>query len=314
NDMGVALGDYDSDGDLDIYVTNIENVDPQTQQPEYNVLLRNDSVGAALSFTEVAQSLDVENGGWGWGTTVLDADNDGWLDLAATNGWRSGEYVTDTSRFFLNDGGDPVGFTDLSTATGFDDTYYGSALVSLDYDRDGDADIAQICMEGLVRLLENAPSAGRTAASYLVVRPRMLGPNHRAIGAQVRASVAGLEMLRLIMAGTSYLGQEPAEALFGLGQAGAADVVTVNWPDGTQTVLTDVLANQVLTVTHGGFGDLDADGLVDLRDFAEFQECHTGTGTGGIIYAAGCGAADFDADGDVDVDDHALFASRMTGP
>lgn len=55
-------------------------------------------------------------------------------------------------------------------------------------------------------------------------------------------------MMRLITAGTSYLGQEPAEAFFGLGETAVVDEVTVEWPDGSVSRRTGVTADQVLTL------------------------------------------------------------------
>ena len=61
NEMGSSLGDYDNDGDFDIYVTNI-----YFANSKYNLLLRNDSTPETLSFTEVALAAGVENTSWGW--------------------------------------------------------------------------------------------------------------------------------------------------------------------------------------------------------------------------------------------------------
>jgi hypothetical protein len=193
----------------------------------------------------------VWDGGWGWGTAFLDADHDGWLDLVATNGYY-GPWAQDPSRFFEGSGGPLPTFTDASSATAFDDTRWGSALVSLDYDRDGDLDLVQSCAPSgfepsSLRLLENRRT-GTAPHNYLVVQPRMPGPNHWAIGAVVRVEVGALSMARVITAGTSFFGQEPAEAHFGLGAAAAVDRVVVEWPDGTTGEWDDVSANQVLTV------------------------------------------------------------------
>lgn len=314
NDMGMAIGDYDNDGDLDIYVTNVYANNPKTMVFKHNVLLRNDSALPNLSFTEVSASLGVDYGGWGWGTTFIDCDNNGWMDIAATNGWRSGnDFLEDPSKFFLNNRGNPVGFTDASASVQFDDTYYGSCLITFDYDRDGDLDLMQTCQANdlnptLLRLLQNQTIHG-TMDNYLVVKPRMNGPNHRAIGAVVRVTAGDLNMMRLISAGTSYLGQEPAEAFFGVGDATSVDSLTVEWPDGSQSTLTNLATNQVFTVTHGGFGDLDADNDIDNDDFRSFETCYTdpGPGVGSIIYAAGCQPADMNGDGDVDCEDWQVF-------
>jgi hypothetical protein len=248
NDMGVALGDFDGDDDFDVYVTNIFLPD-HPDGPRHNVLLRNDSTGGVLDFAEISEAMGVEQGHWGWGASFLDGDNDGDLDLAATNGWRSGPEANDPSRFFESPGGG-LPFGDVSTAVQFDDTDWGSSLLAADFDRDGDLDLVQACMtlEGAVplRLLANERPLGD--GNYLVVRPRSSGPNHFSVGALVRAGVGGATMLRRIAAGTSYMGQEPHEAFFGVGAATTVDWVRVDWPDGTSTTLHDVAANQEITV------------------------------------------------------------------
>ena len=249
NDMGMALADYDDDGDFDVYVTNIF-LPEAPGGPRHNVLLRNESVGAVLDFDEVSAAMGVDQGYFGWGATFLDADDDGDLDLAATNGWRSGEFATDPSRFFESPGGG-LPFADVSAPVQFDDTDWGSSLSAADFDRDGDLDLVQACMTARgeavpLRLLENQRPVGD--GNYLVVRPRSSGPNRFSVGALVRAGVGGATMLRRIAAGTSYLGQEPLEAFFGVGAATTVDWVRVDWPDGASTTRTGVAVNQELTV------------------------------------------------------------------
>ena len=102
----------------------------------------------------------------------------------------------------------------------------------------------------------------------------MLGPNTHAIGAVVRVAVGQTTMARLITAGVSFIGQEPAEAHFGVGPAGTVDSVTVEWPNGDVTVLENVEPNQVLTVIHAldlCYPDCDPNGVLDIFDFLCFQ-------------------------------------------
>ena len=276
NDMGVAFGDYDNDDDFDIFVTNI------TENGRHNALFRNDSAGS-LQFVEEAQPLGIDEGYWGWGTTWIDADNDGWLDLAATNGYFGMPWETDPSKFYLSSGSAPVAFTDLSDASGFNDDLWGSALIAADLDRDGDLDLVQACngsasQPAALRVLDNQQGAGAMANNYLVVRPRMTGTNHLAIGAVVRIEVGSTAMMRLITAGTSYLGQEPAEAFFGVGAATLVDRVTVDWPWGGQTELTDVAVNQMLPVNVDV--DTDNDGSPDAVDADDDND--------GVLDAADC--------------------------
>lgn len=305
NDMGMSLGDFDNDGDADIYITNIY------QDGFHNVLYRNDTAEGALSFTDVSDQAGVVDGGWGWGTTFVDADRDALLDIAATNGWHSGAWQTDTSKLYRNVGGTPPVFDNASAEVGFNDSLYGAALLSFDYDLDGDVDLLQSTMSGFLRLLENQPSGPGSERGWLMVRPRMDGPNHQAIGAVVLVRTGETRQMRIIRAGTSYLGQEPAEASFGLADADLVDEMTIEWPDGSTTVLSNVSRNQILQVNHGGFGDLNADGAVDLVDVPALTDCLTGPAPSGIIYADGCRAADFNGDGDVDLTEWSTFAERF---
>ncbi|MEM7350044.1 MAG: CRTAC1 family protein [Acidobacteriota bacterium] len=244
NDMGLSLADVDNDGDLDIYITNVETL------VRHNLVLRNDSSGSDLQFTPLSNT-GAEAGGWGWGVTFADVDKDGYGDLAATNGRITNVEIADQSRLFLNSSVVPGTFTDISVDAGFDDTLLGSSLIAADLDRDGDLDLVQTCRElepvaSALRLLQNQPQGPAIDHGYLVVQPRMRGPNHRAIGAVVRIETGASHQMRLISAGTSYLGQEPAEAFFGTGAAKTVDRVTVEWPGGGQTTLENVAANQVL--------------------------------------------------------------------
>jgi hypothetical protein len=319
NDMGVSLGDFDNDGDFDIYITNIYNFDTQSQQQEHNILLQNETIGSIVTFVEVSMDLGVDQGHWGWGTSFFDCDNDGFLDIAATNGWRFAPFTMDPSVMYRNTGVRPYMFEDVSNDTGFNDNFYGSSLVAFDMDRDGDLDLAQTTMvvnliPSSVRLLENEAIVPPGIGNFLVIKPRIDGPNHWAIGAVVRATTNGQQrttQMRLITAGTSYLGQEPAEAFFGLGAAASADTVRVTWPDGTLTTLTGVSANQMLEVHHGGWGDLDADGFIQLDDWQLFQTCFRGPH---VVAPNACLASDFNATRRVDLADAAIFQNRFTGP
>jgi hypothetical protein len=239
NDMGVAIGDYDNDHDLDLYITNITNSDTG----RHNVLFRKDSADP-LSYVEVSASSGVQDGGWGWGTTFGDFDNDGWLDLTATNGFLG---AADESKYFRHPGTVPPAFVDASAEVGFNDTYLGTGLVGVDYDTDGDLDLVHACVaDGPLRLMKNDLANDN---HYLTVRPRQPGPNHRAIGAVVRATFGGMTATRLITAGISMMCQEPAEAHFGLGTATVVEELSVEWPDGATTVLTALPVDRVMTVT-----------------------------------------------------------------
>src|SRR5882724_11968534 len=89
--MNVDWGDYDNDGLLDVYVTNITD----DYMREGNFLWHNNG---NLTFTDVARETGAYDTGWGWGAKFFDYDNDGWLDLYVVNGWVSAgkeSYVPD---------------------------------------------------------------------------------------------------------------------------------------------------------------------------------------------------------------------------
>jgi len=247
SDMGAYIVDYDDDGDLDLFTTNIEFYDGLGTPTEYNVLLENRSDETGLEFVEVSRDVGVWRASWAWGTTIFDADNDGLLEFAATNGFKADEWERDRSRLWTRLHPGSRKYTEDGRGVGLDDRLWGSALVSLDFDRDGDLDLAQSTMEGIPRLLENR--LWGASRNYLVVRPRMNGANRRAIGATVTVTVAGRSSRRLISAGTSFFGQEPAEAFFGLGDVEVVDSIRIEFPGGQARVLTNVPAGQVLTLT-----------------------------------------------------------------
>ncbi len=239
DDMGVNIGDYDQDGYLDIYVTNIEN------EFKGNVLLRNSE---NQMFDNVAYDVGVASGGWGWGVTSLDANNDGWLDIATTNGFEIDEY--DQSKLWLNLGNGS--FQDISEESQFNDTLMATSLISIDLDRDGDLDLIQTLKSQFhdqgFRFLENQ-LAHNTNENFIVIQPRMEGSNHWAIGSLVRIKTKSGDQLRPITAGIGYFSQEPAEAFFGIGSDTEIDEIVISWPGGGKTKINNVLANQVIQIS-----------------------------------------------------------------
>ncbi|WP_188372965.1 FG-GAP-like repeat-containing protein [Winogradskyella haliclonae] len=268
NEMGMTLGDYDNDGDLDIYSTNISRVEDGEVNLRHNILLRNDWANNSLSFTEVSNepAINVGASGWDWGTTFFDANNDGYIDLATTNGWPQEEWSPDESKLWLNVDG--ILFSDISESASFNDLWEAASLLAFDMDRDGDLDLLQSMKLNTgdakgARLYQNNYSAGVNPNNYLVVRPRLDGSNHFAIGAKVTATFNGISNIRLITAGTSHFGQEPAEAFFGIGTSNLVDEIKIEWPDNTETIVTDINANQVITISKSGILSIDEKSLID---------------------------------------------------
>ncbi len=252
NDMGVAMGDFDEDGDPDIYATNIFRDD------RYNVLLRNDTLSQQASCTEVSAVAVVRDGGWGWGTTFLDVNNDTYLDLAETNGWQLNGWEQ-PARLFMNQPDNVGVFLEKGAEAGMTSTHWASALLSFDIDRDGDLDLIESVSDACFRnrpvnvplsIYTNQLEQTSEPHHYLLIKPRIDGFNARAIGAKIEVKFKGRTLTRWITAGTSFLGQEPAEAFFGLADVKQVDSVTVTWPDGEVSVVKGVAVDQELIITY----------------------------------------------------------------
>jgi enediyne biosynthesis protein E4 len=123
---GVALFDYDSDGDLDAYLIQ------GNPTAGGNKLFRNETVPSGkLRYTDVTESAGVGYAGWGMGAAVGDYDSDGDLDLLATNHGRNVLYRNDGSGHF----------TDVSRLAGVESSGWHTSASFFDYDKDGDLDL-----------------------------------------------------------------------------------------------------------------------------------------------------------------------------
>lgn len=275
NDMGAALADFDDDGDLDIYTTNITDPGvPGFGYPTDGNCFYVNTAGAQAGavFADEAASRGVLDTYWGWGVSFIDVENDGDLDIVAANGMDEfAEWLLPTSSvinaptvLFVNDG---AGAFSRNTATGLEAGEDSRSLIVFDYDRDGDEDVLISNMNQPARLLENVTAdSGHWLHVRLIQGP---GRTRDAIGATVHAQIGSVTKRREILCGGSYLAGVPAEAHFGLGPATSIDELTIRWPDGETTTYVDVAVDQFLTISRVE-GDCHPDGHVDGRDVHGF--------------------------------------------
>ena len=265
NGMGSAIGDYDNDGDLDWFVSSIYG-DGDPAKGVFggtgNRLYRNDSTAESggIAFTDVSADAGTRDGGWGWGATFGDLDNDGDLDIFHVNGWTQeasagdpAEFVGESARLFENLGDGR--FADVAAQTGADDAGQGRGAILFDYDNDGDLDIFLTNNSGggdtpaAPALLRNdTPTGNRWLKVTLDAAP----PLHRhGIGSRVYVTAGGVTQMRELHASTGYVAQGPGRiAHFGLGDATVVDEVRVEWVDGTVDVMTGIAVDSELTVAR----------------------------------------------------------------
>ena len=243
--MGAASGDYDNDGDMDWFVTSVY------QPPDFygNRLYRNDGTGV---FEDVTVRAGVADGGWGWASCFADIDNDGDVDIAHVNGWRGDtgfspalDFLDDQMRYFENNGDGT--FKRRDTLKWLRDRGQGRGLACFDAERDGDIDLLVTNSDD--KHLVYYRNDLRTARNnhYLGIRLERDSGNRHGVGAWITITTAGGQQVREVGASNNYASQNPSEAHFGLGHHIVADIV-VRWPDGTETAIEDVWADQWLTI------------------------------------------------------------------
>lgn len=236
-----SWGDYDNDGDLDLFVGNWGN--------QNNFLYRNDGGGILTKITDGVLVNDRSYSACsGWG----DYDNDGDLDLYVTQAYGQGSLKNFLYRNLLMESGAPA-FEKMTTGAAVNDLGYSYGFSWADFDQDGDLDLF------VARTLnENQKNAfyinNLSGKSWLQVRAAGVQSNKSAIGAKIRlkATIAGKAVWqrRDIAGQEGYCGQNLL-AHFGLGEATAIDTVLVQWPSGIVDVLAPVNVNQILTITEG---------------------------------------------------------------
>lgn len=254
NGMGASAGDYDNDGDIDWFVTSIfdPNGLPDSEftqgaaEATGNRLYRNKGDG---TFEDVTEVSGVRFGSWGWGSCFADFNNDGLLDLFHVNGYVTGNFnnnasfLTDESRLFINNGdGTFEGYRqDLNLV----DRGQGRGLACFDYDLDGDIDIFVANNQQAPALYRND---GGNDQNFLHIRVGGEALNLEAIGARVTIVTGQMSQIREIRAGNNFISNNPAEAYFGVGKHAVIDEVRITWPSGEEKILTNVKANQMLTI------------------------------------------------------------------
>lgn len=223
------------------------------------------------TWSEVGQLAGVARTDWSWAPLFCDLDNDGWKDLLITNGFlhdvRDNDYaraVYDTIRtgagyfgtlglvpstrlrnYLFRNNGD-LTFADSSQTWGFTEPVNSNGAAYADLDNDGDLDLVINNMNAEASLFANNTAATFTDRHWLRVKPT--SGNVSALGAKVTAHIKGTLQYQELYPERGYQSCVEPVLHFGLGRADIIDTLDVEWPGGTHTLLTNVKADQLLTL------------------------------------------------------------------
>lgn len=251
--MGIATGDWDTDGDVDLFVTHWiaqENalytnwwIDTLQSRNRGQLQFKDDSAIHGLG----QSSLDFVS----WATSFVDFDLDSRLDLFVVNG-STFQYPENpaklkpmTDQIYWN-ANNRQGYFDVSSVSGsyFKEEHVGRGAAYSDYDQDGDIDLFILNNNGPGILLRNEQELQN---NWLAVRIEA-ARNSTLQGTKLRVVTDGISQVRQIGSQSSYLSQNTMVQHFGLGKYEIIDTLEIVRPDGQKVVRLNVLPNQILKV------------------------------------------------------------------
>ena len=245
--MGVDVADFANSGHSGVAITNFDN--EMTGLYEFGGKTYEDIAAQAGVGLASKNSL-------GFGCVFLDANLDGWLDLAVANG-----HIDETVRnirgnvgyaqpplLFLNNGAGS--FRDIATEVGggFERPIVGRGLAYADFDRDGDLDLLLTTNNGPAYLYRNDQLAGNRSIRFRLVGTKS---NRDGIGASVRIVSGGLSQSRMVKSGSSYLSQSELPLTFGVGKRDHVERAVITWPSGRTEEFQNLAAGRRYECTEG---------------------------------------------------------------
>jgi tetratricopeptide (TPR) repeat protein len=257
--MGLAAGDFDRDGDDDL---SISHWIAQGFALYQNLLeeQRDKSGKSELHFTDVAATNGIGQPSMqsvGWGTSFVDFDSDGWLDLIVANGSTFEKKENFPRRLtpmpsFLFWNAQVDFFHDLAPWNrNFSSPHVSRGLAVADYNNDGAEDVAIVDQGEGIRLLRNDVPQGHWAELRLHERvPPSNAPLGFGDGATVIAWVKGVPLRRTV-GSSSYLSQDSHRIHIGLGTATKIDRLEVRWLRGASETWTNLTVDRIWDITQG---------------------------------------------------------------
>lgn len=234
--MGVAVGDYDRNGFLDLYVTHFHN--------EWNTLYQNLGPNGFHDVTAKERLVVPTMDKLGFGTVMVDFDQNGLPELLVANGHiddvrdKGIDFEMNAQLFAYN--GKIWDETTSMAGEFFGRKLIGRGVATCDFDGDGDLDVAMVPQNKQMTLLQNDSQRGH----WLKLQFRGTTCNRRGIGTRVTVRSSQTTWMQELAGGTSYCSSHEAVLIFGLGSATEPCSLDVRWPNGFRQSIKQVAVDQ----------------------------------------------------------------------
>jgi enediyne biosynthesis protein E4 len=241
--MGLALGDYNSDGIFDIWVTNFEN--------ESFALYRGKGHGKFKLAQNSSGLIDVGDAYVGWGTAFTDADLDGDEDIFVANGhvfrFPTNNSIEQPPVLWSNDG--KGYFRNVTSKAGsfFTSKHVSRGVTVADIDGDLASDVLVLRLDGPIAVLKNTSQRRGTPFAIELVGTES---NRNAIGTVVTVEAGGKKLVRQRFDG-GYGGTHDRSIIFGIPADAKVDRMTIQWPNGKTQQWEGLLADRKLVIVEG---------------------------------------------------------------
>ncbi len=239
NAMASAVGDYDNNGWLDYFVTNIR----------FNFFMVNGG-GKGKPFSNKSKELGTQLFKIGWGANFADFDHDGDLDLFVANGDLNPNCTPMDNFYYENTDNH---FEQVAYKVGLNDYGLGRGSVVFDLENDGDLDLLVVNQQPV--LYYPIPSStllyrnDSIQGNWLKVKLKGINAESNGLGSRVKIVTSNTRMIREIDGGgSSHLSQNSTIAHFGVGEATMIDSIIVTWIGGKEQILTNQSTNQLLVI------------------------------------------------------------------
>ena len=244
--MGIDAGDIDHSDRDSIIIGNFDN--------EMIGLYYNRGKGL---FADIATSTDIGRDSLTFsifGCVLVDADNDGWLDIFTASGHideqidgvRGTAYAL-RPLLFWNRQKDFFKEVGREAGSALQNPLVARGIAYADIDLDGDADVVLTTNNGAPLLLKNTTESANNSIRLVLQGNKS---NRSGIGALIKVKLGETGLRRMVRSGSSYMSQSELPLTLGLGKLKEAERISVFWPSGQKTVLHNVAAQQILTISE----------------------------------------------------------------